>query len=283
MDRDLATILGKTCVFVYDFDAGLLAELGAPAVKQFQDHKPIPTSFAAVLDFPDQRVLTFQGTITEFKSHDPGDKVTSVVDWVKNFEVDMDRDPKLSGRVHRGFLNQLNRIFDEVVRFLKSSADGRPLLVTGHSQGGAVAVLATMALASQGVAVSATYTFAAPRPGDAAFAAGITTPVHRLEFGNDIVPHVPFKRPSLGLLQPVFDALIAQASGLARELLKKTGEGYVSVGPLSYGGPHAALLEDMSEAEERALARERVLALFTAGKELVEHHHMSNYLAMLGG
>jgi triacylglycerol lipase len=196
--------------------------------------------------------------------------------------VNLDSDPKMPGRVHRGFLNQLNLIFDVVAGFLAMPPDGRPLLVTGHSQGGAVAVLATKALESRGITVTETYTFAAPRPGNADFAASVTTPVHRLEFGNDIVPHLPFKRPNLGLLEPVFDRLVAHASPLAQELLNKADDGYVSVGPLSYGSPHAAL-RAVSAAEERSLTRERILALLTARDELVEHHHMSNYIEMLRG
>lgn len=56
---------------------------------------------------------------------------------------------------------------------------------------GAEAALATRAFAAAGFNVAATYTFAAPRSGTIAYANSITTPVFRIEYGDDLVPHLP--------------------------------------------------------------------------------------------
>jgi predicted lipase len=47
---------------------------------------------------------------------------------------------------------------------------GKRLYVTGHSQGEAVAVVATAAFAAVQSPVTSTYTFVAPRPGNQRFA-----------------------------------------------------------------------------------------------------------------
>ena len=55
----------------------------------------------------------------------------------------------------------------------------------------AEATLATAAFVRAGFKVAATYTFAAPRSGDLKFKESIQTPFFRIEYGNDIVPHLP--------------------------------------------------------------------------------------------
>ena len=94
--------------------------------------------------------------------------------------------------MHKGFANQLHLIYPKLMTELKKEP-AKPIYITGHSQGGAVAAIATKAFVNDGLPVAATYTFAAPRSGDATYASSITTAVHRLEFGDDIVPHVPMR------------------------------------------------------------------------------------------
>jgi hypothetical protein len=109
---------------------------------------------------------------------------------------------------------------------------------------------------------------------DRVVASSVQTPVHRLEYGNDNVPHVPFHGLSLDLLEG-----IAQR----RKLIDRIGctLGYVSVGPLSYGGPSQPLHVDLPPGEERALALARVAGLLKARDKLFAHHHLPNYIDML--
>lgn len=283
-NQTLAQLLAKASIFAYDFDPTDLPDLGNPSVQKFQDTNDPPTSAAALLSYADKRVLAFQGTITEIS-------YAAVRDWLVNFQAKLVPGRfalpeggfvEVPGRVHEGFADQLTMIFSDVVNALRGTAI--PLYVTGHSQGGAIAALATKSLPMAGVPVTETYTFASPRPGDADFANSVSSPVCRLEYGDDIVPHVPFRIPDLGLLNAPFHTMLARSPLLMSELLStasKEGTNYRSVGPLSYAAPDHPLQTDLSAADESRLNRERLFHLLIAGMNLVEHHHMQNYLDMV--
>ena len=82
---------------------------------------------------------------------------------------------------------------------LLGSLNGIPLYVTGHSLGGALAVVAAARLpAKMRNNIRGVYTFGMPRPGNSLFAAGYHAPVgsslgdrtYRFRHGDDIVPTV---------------------------------------------------------------------------------------------
>ena len=64
-----------------------------------------------------------------------------------------------------------------------------PVYITGHSLGGALAILATRLLASD--SQGACYTFGGPRVGTAQVDDQIKTPIYRVVNAADIVPRVP--------------------------------------------------------------------------------------------
>ena len=87
------------------------------------------------------------------------------------------------GAVHGGFKADFLGLWEETADALLSL--DLPLCSTGHSLGGALAVLAASVLLPLAV-----YSFGAP--GDAVFAHGLRrVPVYRLELPKDIVPTVP--------------------------------------------------------------------------------------------
>jgi Lipase (class 3) len=147
---------------------------------------------------PDGVVLAFRGTLT-FDIHD----LQSLRDWVNNFvakPVKPDWLPDDSPvRVHEGFLTALENLrqigaLDEVANQLQAAGPAAKLVITGHSKGGAVAMLAALRFRSTNGLTSQLVTFAAPRAGDPAFAdiynnGGIQHT--RYEFHNDLVPHMP--------------------------------------------------------------------------------------------
>ena len=271
MDKKLGALLGEICDFVYTFDDTALPDLGNPTVTKIQDHETNVTSFAGLLRYPDKTVLAFQGTITD-------ESIDGVEDWLQNFRVEQVSAMGLPGQVHEGFLVQLQLIWDDILAGLKDN--NQPLYLTGHSQGAAVAVLAAKALELQGIAVEATYTFAAPRPGDAEFAASLKTPVYRFEFGDDVVPHVAFHSMSMGKFEDIINAqLLSRVPNLAG-LLRTAADGYAGAGPLYYRRPGTELQEGLSAEEESTLARTRNMMLLVAGKNLFNHHHMPNYIGM---
>ncbi|MDB5387863.1 MAG: lipase family protein [Planctomycetaceae bacterium] len=281
-DRSLAQDLVQASFYSYDFD---LAHFAGPVTVLEDIHEPgfAPTSNASLLEFPDKRVLAFQGTITEFRHGKFDSELLSLIDWAQNFKALRRPSALVPGEVHDGFLNQLLLIWDQIVAALNAVGKNKPLFITGHSQGGAIAAIATKALELKMIDVRATYTFAAPRAGDGTFRDSVQTPVYRLEFGDDIVPHVP--------LQLIVKEFLAEQhgflGGIAQDLLGKLldnfkeDDGYEAVGNLIYRRPDGPLQMGLSAADETSLALERIKLLAKGKSNLAEHHHLSNYLNMI--
>ena len=100
------------------------------------------------------------------------------------------------GTVHHGFISSLSTIHDQLDRLVDSTA---PLIyVTGHSKGGAEAVLFALRLVTvHAIPITRIrlYTFGQPRVGDAAFAAYcdrfLGTRHFRVINREDLVPRLP--------------------------------------------------------------------------------------------
>lgn len=91
-------------------------------------------------------------------------------------------------KVHHGFYDAFNAVKSDIEDDLGKHR-GVPIYVTGHSLGGALAVLATKYLASD--SLGACYTFGGPRVGNSLFADDIKTPIYRIVNAADGVPRVP--------------------------------------------------------------------------------------------
>ncbi|HEY6139325.1 MAG TPA: lipase family protein [Thermoanaerobaculia bacterium] len=93
------------------------------------------------------------------------------------------------GRVHSGIGQEIVKIWPRLEENLGDD-HSRPLFVTGHSLGGALATL--VSAVSRKRMPRATYTFGAPRVGDEVFVAStLPVPIHRVENAHDPVPMVP--------------------------------------------------------------------------------------------
>jgi hypothetical protein len=89
------------------------------------------------------------------------------------------------GRVHRGFKTIFRNIWPEMAGELQRVR--KPLFYTGHSLGGALAILAAACLPPQAV-----YTFGAPRVGDANFVAALRPArIFHIVNPNDLVTTLP--------------------------------------------------------------------------------------------
>jgi len=123
---------------------------------------------------------------------------------------------------------------------LSAASPGKPVHVTGHSKGGAVADLAAMYvrnLLPATVPVMVT-TFAAAKPGDANFAQAydqIITHSVRYEFQDDVVPHIP---PS-----DQFFTMFASVPSLA-PTVQHLNHGYSPVGDLIFIDWNRTLVSD---------------------------------------
>gem|GEM_PF-1192100 len=136
-------------------------------------------------------IVSFRGT--ELKSRSA----------VHEIRTDMNTVPVAfegGGMVHQGFLNGLDEVWegpDGLQVFLDEITEedpSRPLWITGHSLGGA---LATLCFARTPQA-RGLYVYGAPRVGDQDFVAIIQgRPVWRLEHARDPVPMVPPDLPAI--------------------------------------------------------------------------------------
>jgi hypothetical protein len=107
--------------------------------------------------------------------------------WLANLKV-IQSPWECGGQVHSGFKAIFLEIRDELEAALRSIA--APVIFTGHSLGGALAVLAASFWRPM-----ATYTFGAPRVGDAVFRDSLSRQsIFRIANERDIVPSVPPSR-----------------------------------------------------------------------------------------
>lgn len=92
------------------------------------------------------------------------------------------------GWVHNGFQEEVNKIWPYILPLLVN-AEGKKMLITGHSLGGAMATIAASRLKDQ---CTALYTYGSPRVGTRSFIKSFNVPHYRHVNNNDIVTKVPF-------------------------------------------------------------------------------------------
>jgi len=135
---------------------------------------------------PDWIILAWRGTQVD-------DFWPSVLDWFTDarFFPVPDDDGNL---VHSGFLEAIRQVWSEVRAHLEAlqRERQRPLWITGHSLGAALATLASNLCSHHpALCLAGTYTYGSPRVGDGAFGRVISTPVYRFQNNTDLVTHLP--------------------------------------------------------------------------------------------
>lgn len=134
---------------------------------QLEDEKPLV-------------VLVFRGT----EPKKLGDFVTNFNNTPKLI------DAKNNIRVHGGFWDAFMAVEDDIAAVLqRPELIDLPLYISGHSLGGALAILA--AYRFQQRKVGACYTYGSPRVGNARLGEFIKTPIYRHVNASDIVPRLP--------------------------------------------------------------------------------------------
>lgn len=101
--------------------------------------------------------------------------------------------------VHKGFLEDFDAInvqtIGEVKALLALAIPRRPIFITGHSLGAALATLCALEFSRQKFPLAGIYTFGSPRTGNAAFCeiydAELKDITFRVINQNDVVPRVP--------------------------------------------------------------------------------------------
>lgn len=132
--------------------------------------------------FDDVAVLGFRGT----EAADPRD-------WLADVKFRMARDQLTGGRVHRGFLGALDRIWPPILEaLLAPSRRSRRLVIVGHSLGAGLAIIAAARLALITDLPLELITFGAPRAGGAGLVAALSgVRWVRVVNGADVVTRLP--------------------------------------------------------------------------------------------
>ncbi|MCQ9208390.1 MAG: lipase family protein [Omnitrophica bacterium] len=154
--------------------------LGLPKYKFF-DTKGSKDTQAFLSANDEIVVLSFRGT-------------TSTRDWWTNLKIKLA--PSIVGRVHQGFNEALDDIWEDVRKTLLDFRDRKQSIwVTGHSLGGALATVAADRLAEESLEVRGLYTFGQPRVGDKIFVLNFDNKMKQRSFrfvhDEDVVPKVP--------------------------------------------------------------------------------------------
>ena len=117
----------------------------------------------------------------------------SIGNALTDVETALIRQAIFPGMVHLGFAHAAETVYPTVRVLLTALGRDRPIWVTGHSLGGAIATLVAHRLAAEGFPVRAVYSYGSPRPGDRYFRAAYRLPHYRFVNDNDLVPHLPLR------------------------------------------------------------------------------------------
>jgi hypothetical protein len=141
---------------------------------------PVASTHAFVAAGHAATFITFAGT-------DP----VVLANWISDFDTHL-----TSTGLAEGFAEAASIVLDRLREILAKISNGeKRLFLSGHSLGGALAVVAASKLTSNApIAVEAVYTFGMPRPGSSDFAREYNTSLgirtYRLVHGGDLVPTV---------------------------------------------------------------------------------------------
>lgn len=158
-------------------------------------------------------------TFVTFSGTDP----LKFEDWITDF----DAVPSPDG-LHSGFDDAVATVWPTIEAAIKTRpAAEQALFFTGHSLGGALAILAAARAAAAHLQPTAVYTFGSPRTGGATFFSDYTTllgdSTFRLVHGTDVVACVPpslpigFRHVGRALQCPTDGVFDAQAALMSRD------------------------------------------------------------------
>ncbi len=132
-------------------------------------------AFLAKRDKDKMAVLSFRGT-----------EATQLADIKTDLNAIITND---SGqKIHTGFREAFGQVKSAIKKEVSQLSD-YAIYITGHSLGGALALIATRELGSDNTA--SCYTFGSPRVGGSEFADSIKTPIYRIVNTADVVPRLP--------------------------------------------------------------------------------------------
>ena len=207
----------------------------------------------------DDLIVAFRGTLPDVgDTADNSKQMLAIEDWINDANYTPQADPKL-GQVHAGFKGAFDQVWpamqQQIVAWQKAGKIGphTKVYVTGHSKGGALAMLAALTLTGEKLLpVTEVVTFGAPRVGGPDFAAKYAAAgINDVRYENyqDLVPHVPLNSLELDL------------APLLRRLISLKGQpngDYVSVGKLRYIDSDGSVSTPADASAEDELEKSRL-------------------------
>ncbi|MGW8375203.1 lipase family protein [Streptomyces sp. ODS28] len=247
--------LAKASELAYQDDEQVHAKMqewGFDRVRCLSGRNPGPLPMADT-----QAVVAGSGNmvIVAFRGTEP----TKVRDWLSDVNAPGSAGPGGHGMVHVGFNQALDAVFTQLKDTLAEFRDqGQTLWITGHSLGGALAMLAAARLHFEDPRLLAdgVYTFGQPRTCDSALAesydSAFATRHYRFVNNNDIVTQLPTDPPYHHV-----DAV---------RYFDSDGRLHESVSTLGGLGDHA-----------KGFATNA----FAPGTDAIQDHYMKNYVSCL--
>jgi len=161
-----------------------------------------------------------------------GTEATSIKD-IKSDAYAVIKGCETGGKIHSGFDEAFNQVHLEISEALSDDKyKDKPLFITGHSLGGALATVATKKLTHTG-GIAGCYTFGSPRVGDVVWTTNIKTPIYRLVNAADPVTMLP---PGVEIIGSIawLCGLIPHFGKTIKKFLLSKFHGYLHTGDMRY-------------------------------------------------
>ena len=176
---------------------------------------------AILVSFGNSIILAFRGT-----------EATSIKD-IKSDAKAKTTSCETGGKIHTGFKEAFENVsFDIQKKLNEDKFKDKPLFITGHSLGGALATIAAKKLLHEG-GLAACYTFGSPRVGDEELIANIKSPIYRLVNAADCVTMLPPSSEAITLISWMVQ-IIPWVGKLFRAFLLSNFGGYLHCGNMRY-------------------------------------------------
>lgn len=198
----------------------LEAELGVVKLNMLETFDANGTQ-AILVSFNNFIVLGFRGT-----------EATSIKD-IKADAKAKTTSCETGGKIHTGFKEAFESVSLDIQKKLNEDEfKDKPLFVTGHSLGGALATVATKKLSHEG-GIAACYTFGSPRVGDEEWIANIKSPIYRLVNAADCVTMLPPSSETITLISWIVQIIPWVGKSFRAFLISNLG-GYLHCGNMRY-------------------------------------------------
>jgi hypothetical protein len=227
---------------------------------------------------------TKEGIIISFRGTLPPFPVTqdSIADWIENiFYADTVTNPNLPGKVHQGFLEALLSLQSNIHKAIHKldPTHSKPLYMTGHSKGGALAPIAAAYFKGKGLfTANHVVTFAGAKPGDGTFASNYNVAFPNSTNYENYLDVVPFLAPGKSFIKLIEKVPLPE---FLKNLLEKAAKwDYEPVGAKNVQYVNSLGKVDNSFPDADPYVRfAEILWEFTKGKKGLEQvadaHHVS--------